>query len=133
MPLKDASVPMGATYAPTGGTARTLKSLGATLNEHKLWLDDGSANILRKDLYAYVKPPVVVSTAPNGLSQQRITTVFRQPILLANGKYTTNTLEIKMSYDIETSSTQISELKSAGTHQFVDADFSDLWGAGSTS
>jgi hypothetical protein len=132
MALENASVPMGATYAPTGGTARTLKSLGQTLNEHKLWLDDGSSNILRGTLLAAVRPPVPQASAPNGLTQQRITCTYQRPKLLANGKYTTNSVELKVSYDIESAAADINELREIVRHLVTDADFSDLFLAGST-
>lgn len=71
MPLTTATIPVGATYAPTGGAATTIKSLGQTLDSHKLYFDDGADIILRKTMLATAKPSVPSSGAPNGYTQTR--------------------------------------------------------------
>jgi len=127
MSLSSASVPIGATYSPTGGSATSLVSMGTTLDQNKLYVDDASSLILRKTCLATVKAPTPLASAPNGYTQQRSKLVFHVPLLLDNGEYTVNTVEISMSYDPETDSSELAYLRELIAHVGVDADFNGLF------
>lgn len=133
MPLENASVPIGATYAPTGGSATTLASLGKTSDSNKLFVDDGADLILRKTCLATSKAPVPSSSAPNGYTQQRSTIVFHVPMLLANGNYTKNSVKIEVAFDPEADSSERAYLRELIAHCGVDADFDGLFDDGSVS
>lgn len=133
MSLENASIPVGATYSPTGGSATSLVSLGSTQNNHSLFIDDGSNLILRKTCLATSKAPVPNAAAPNGYTQQRSSIVFHVPKLLANGKYTTNTVKIEVAFDPETDASEKAFLRGLLAHCGVDTDFDGLFNDGSVA
>jgi hypothetical protein len=65
-------------------------------------LDDGASELLRTEVVASVKAPKVSVSAPNGYTQSRTSIFFKVPKLLANGKTTVNTFELKGAFDPET-------------------------------
>ncbi len=133
MTISAASIPVGATYAPTGGVATSFVSLGQTTDSHKLFLDDSSSFILRKTLSVTSKAPTPSSGAPNGYTQQRNSVVFLQPKLLANGNYTKNSIRVEVSYDPEASAAERAELREMLAHLGSDADFDNLFDQGSVA
>lgn len=133
MSLNNASIPLGATYSPAGGTATSLVSLGSTAESNKLFIDDGSDLILRKTCLATSKAPVPNAAAPNGQTQQRSTIVFHVPLLLDNGNYTKNTVKIEIAFDPETDATERAYLRELVAHCGVDADFDGLFDDGSSA
>lgn len=133
MSLSSASVPIGATYSPTGGSATSFVSLGSTEGTNKLYIDSGEDLILRRTCLATSKAPVVNSAAPNGYTQQRSTIVFHIPMLLDNGNYTTNTVKIEVAFDPEADASERSYLRELIAHCGVDADFDSLFDDGSVA
>lgn len=134
MSLDNASIPIGATYAPTGGSATTMKTLETSAGSRKLYLDDGSDMILRKTCLATAKAPVPNSGAPNGYTQSRVTAVFHVPFLLDNGNYTTNSIKIEASFDPELTTAEVeAQLWDLVRHVCVDSDFDDFRAAGSVA
>jgi hypothetical protein len=133
MSLNGASLPIGATFAPTGGAATTISSLGTTADSNKLFVDDGSDLIVRKTILATSKAPVPSASAPNGYTQQRTTIVMHIPLLLDNAKYTTNTIRIEFAYDPETSAAELATMRDWLTNMAVDADFDSLFEDGSVA
>lgn len=133
MGLSTASIPVGASYAPTGGTATAMVSLGQSGDSNKLFIDDNADLILRKTCLATSKAPVPNSGAPNGYTQQRSTIVFHVPMLLDNGNYTTNTVKIEVAFDPEADSSERGFLRELIAHCGVDADFDGLFDDGSTA
>jgi hypothetical protein len=90
---------------------------------HKLYLDDGADLILRRTIVASSKAPVPNAGAPNGYTQQRNTIVGHLPLLLDNGKYTTNTFRIEVAFDPESTDAEIDDIYSIIGHAVSDADF----------
>jgi len=133
MSLSSASVPIGATWAPTGGSATSLVSLGSNPGENKLFIDDGSGLILRKTILATSKPPVASASAPNGYTQQRTAVVLHFPLLLDNGSYTTNTLKVEIAFDPETTAAEIASMREWLSFLGDETDFDDLFNEGSTA
>jgi hypothetical protein len=133
MSLASASVPIGATYTPAGGSATSFVSLGGTSEQNKLFIDDGADLILRKTCLASSKAPVASTSAPNGYTQQRSTIVFHVPMLLDNGNYTTNTVRIEVAFDPEADQTERDYLRELIAHCGVDADFDGLFDDGSVA
>lgn len=133
MSLSNASIPIGASYAPSGGSATSLVSLGQNPGENKVFIDDGADLILRKTCLASSKSPVPNAGAPNGYTQQRTSVVFHVPMLLANGKYTVNTARLEVAFDPEADSGERGLLWELLSHICVDADFDDLRNDGSVA
>jgi len=133
MSLSNASIPIGASYSPTGGSATTLVSLGSSEGRNKLYINDGSDLILRKTCLATSKAPAPNAGSPNGYTQQRSTIVFHVPMLLANGEYTTNTVKVEISFDPEADASERAYLRELVAHVGVDADFDGLLDDGSVA
>lgn len=133
MSLSNASIPIGASYAPSGGSATAFASMGQTPGSNQLFIDDGADLILRKTCLASSKTPVPNAGAPNGYTQQRSSIVFHIPMLLDNGKYTTNTVRIEVAFDPEADSGERALLRELIAHVGVDADFDGLFDDGSVA
>jgi len=133
MSISNASIPMGATITPSGGTARTLVSLGSNPGENRLYLDDGSSLILRMNLLATSKLPSPNASKPNGYTQQRSALNVQRPKLLANGNYTTNSARAEISYDPESTTAEVQELLDALVLSLITAAIDGLWFSGSTA
>jgi hypothetical protein len=133
MSLDNASIPIGASYSPSGGSATDIVSLGKTLESNKLFIDSGEDLILRRTMLATSKSPVPNASAPNGYTQQRTSIVFHVPLLLDNGKVTTNTVKAEVSYDPETDTSERAFLRELFAHIGSDADFDNLFDDGSVA
>lgn len=134
MPISSASIPIGATYAPTGGVATTLESLGQNPGVNELHLDDSpSSLLLRETLTVTTRSPIPDAGKPNGYTQRRSTLLFKQPILLANGEYTVNTLRMELSHEPESTAAQVASLRDRAMHCSVDADFDEFWVSGAVA
>ncbi len=68
------------------------------------------AFIDRKTVEFSVKEPKVSSTAPNGYTQARRKVLIKEPLALDNGNYTTNTVSIEFSVDVETTDLEITDM-----------------------
>jgi len=133
MTIENGILPMGAVYAPTGGVARTMLSLGRTTDSNKLLLDEDLDLILRKTILVTSKAPTPNASSPNGYTQQRTSIVFHSPKLLANGNYTKNSFSFVLSYDPETTAAEIAELREYAAHIGVQSEFDELFENGSPS
>lgn len=127
MSLSAASILVGTTLAGTGGTATTFKTLGNTLTQHNLLLDDGSEFINQTELDFTIKSPKVDTSAPNGYTQQRMTCVIKRPLALDNGNRTVNTVRIEISVDHEATASEIDSLRELAAQVVFDADYDDFW------
>lgn len=111
-------------FAPTGGTALTFASLGTQKDGAVvLYVPADTDFRTRRTILAKVKHPAVNASAPNGYTQARSEMTYFQPLLLTNGKVTTNKVMISMSYDVETDATEVSMLADVGAQLLTDAEF----------
>lgn len=132
MTIQASSVLVDGTVATTGGTATSVINKGGTLAERRVILDDGSVYVGETRLQFKVSDPVVNSSAPNGYTQGRSEVKVLVPLLLDNGKYTTNTIDLKLSVDPETTDAEIQSMLVLGAQLLHDTDFSDFWKKRST-
>jgi len=133
MSLVNGSIPVGATFAPAGGTARTLISLGNDLSNLKLLINDAAAFIVRKLINVTVKPATPNASSPGGYTPMRHRCNYQVPILLAGGEYHVNQLNVELIVHPETSDAQKTEMLSIGSCMINDADFTTFWTTGSTT
>lgn len=127
MAINGASFSMGATFTPSGGTARTLKPLTSTAGDKVAYhLDDGSDLVLRPTLEFVNKAPAANAGAPNGYTQQRCELVIKRPKLLDNGKYTTDVVRISVAYDAENTNAEIDSLWEYLAHISTDSEIQDF-------
>jgi hypothetical protein len=127
MTIANASIPIGATFAPSGGSATTIKTKEANGPRHLAFLDDGSALLDQQTADFSYKAPKVSVGAPNGYTQARNTVVVKVPLTLANGNLTVNTIRIEQSCDFETSAADKASLREWAVHLLNDSDFTEFW------
>lgn len=126
MSLSNASVSSGATVAPTGGSALAFEQANSTGSSVNLFASADTDLLTRRGIYCSVKEPKVSSTAPNGYTQARAVAMFKSPLTLDNGNVTVNTVRIEFAYDVETTQTEIEELRVIAAQICCDADFAGL-------
>jgi hypothetical protein len=128
MSLINGSIPVGATFAPTGGTARTMLDLGGDLNSRKLLIDEGLAFSLRKTLQCSVvdsKASIVTVgntqvTKYTGL-KRRLS--FKLPKQLSDLSYYVNQANIELLVHPETTVAEIANYLSLLGIAVSDIDF----------
>jgi hypothetical protein len=123
MSLSNASVSTGATIAPSGGSALAFEGAGARGNTHTIFVPADANLLTRRSIVTTVREPKPLASAPNGYSQARCSYVFKSPLALDNGLTTVNTVRIEFSYDSETTSAEIEELRIIAAQICSDADF----------
>lgn len=127
MALIGGSIPLGATFAPTGGSATTLASLGGSGTNLKLLVSDSAAFNLRSIITASVVESVVNASYPGGFTPTKRRLARTKPITLADGSIFTNQMILEMIVHPETSDAQITELRSTAVNCLNDADFDGFW------
>jgi len=133
MALVGGSIPVGATFAPTGGTARTLKSLGSDKSSIKLLVDDSSAYNVRTTIDVSTVEAAANASYPGGQTPNKRRASMKVPRVLADGTVFTDSISIELIAHPETSSANITAMLSGGINMLNDSDFSDLWQNGSKS
>jgi len=133
MSLTTGTIPIGATWPSTGGSAVDLLSKGSTLDTNNLYLDDGSTILMQTAVSVSNKSPVVSANAPNGYTQQRSKVFFKVPLLLDNGEITVNTVSIEIACDPETDSSERDALRAMLSIVGNRPNFDALFGEGSTA
>lgn len=127
MSISAASVLVDGTVAATGGTATTFITKGATLNEHRVVLNDSSEFVSQTKLEFKTREPVVNAAAPNGYTQKRNSVKCLKPLILDNGGITTNSFDISISVDVETTDAEILTLRSLLAQIATDSDYDSFW------
>jgi hypothetical protein len=130
MSFASASIPVGATFAPSGGSATTLSLLSAGSTASSFLLNDSAAFSLRRKFNASIIEPKPKDGTPSGYTQRRARLNIQVPIavsLYVGQPYTTNSITIELSADITSVSTDIDTLKSLAMNAINDTDFSAFW------
>lgn len=113
---------------PSDGTATTLSSLGIKDGKTlETFLASDTDFLLRRSLAWSSRQAVVSPSAPNGYTQARNNVLLRFPKLLANGKYTVNTVRIEQSFDVECTTGEKTDQILLASQALGDADFRDFW------
>lgn len=131
MSIQNAAVVTAPTsIAPTGGTALSLTGTGISGGtDTSAYVASDTDLRTRRRIDFNISKPRVQNGTPNGYTQAKCQAKFFKPKTLANGKITVNSVSILMSYDVETSQTEIQELMDVGAQLLFDADFTNLWKA----
>lgn len=133
MALNGASVPIGATYAPTGGAATSLQTLRSGGDFHKLLLANSPASVVEQHiLYASTVEPKVNLQAASGYTKRKVRVELALPFELAvGGVYETDKLIVEMWTNIEADAARIALLREWLCHLGDDGDFDALFSYGS--
>lgn len=128
MPISNASIPVGATLAPSGGTATNLVVVGRSLSDAATFVGTtGVTQLTRTAIDFSVKQPKVNAGSPGGFTQGRSIVKITSPKVLANLKRTLNSIKIELSFDPETTDAEVTALKTQAALLLVDSDFTDFW------
>lgn len=128
MSIRNASIPVGATHAPTGGTATSLVVLSQEAGKITSFV--GTSGVIaqtRTECTFETKIPRANSSAPGGYTQGRSILVAKVPKILANLARTVNTARVEISIDPETSAAEVAALKSLLVSSIIDSDFDQFW------
>jgi hypothetical protein len=128
MSIKTASVAIGATYAPTGGTATAITPLATSNTDISAFVaTTGVMASTRTEIVFSGKVPKVSASGPGGYTQGRSSVLVKQPKTLANAARTINTASVSLSIDPETTAAEVTALKSLLINLINDADFDQFW------
>lgn len=128
MGIRTASIALGATFSPTGGTATSLVLMSNGNDEATAFIAAaGVTPLTRTDLTFQAKPSKVSASAPGGFTQGRASAKLTVPKVLANLKRTLNSAKVEMSIDPETTPAELAAIKSNLTNLINDSDFDQLW------
>jgi hypothetical protein len=123
MSLIGGSLPIGATFAPTGGSATTLLDQGGTETRRKLLIDDGAEYALRRLINVSHVEPQVNSGYPGGYTPIKRRIAITAPITLSDGSVFVNQAITEYIVHRETTDAQVSALRSDVCNVTNDADF----------
>lgn len=126
MSLTNATVITGGTLSAAGGSSVAYSVYGLSAGKMTIGVSADTDIRLRRTIGLSVVPSRPLASAPNGYTQSRAKAVIKHPILLANGKYTTCSVGIDISFDPEMSSTEKTKMLDTAAQLFFDADFSDF-------
>jgi hypothetical protein len=133
MPLISGAIPIGATFAPTGGTSRTLTSLGGDKTSVRLLVNDSAAFSLRSLINCSITEPTVNSGYPGGYTPIKRRVARTKPKTLADGSIFTNQAIVELIVHQECVDADINELLSGLGCVVTDGDFTNFWLASSLS
>lgn len=127
MSIDTFTVLVGGTTSTTGGTSTGMIVKGESDGNKKVILDN-SAEFIDAEQYTFsVKDPTVNSGSPNGYTQARSSAKAVIPLTLDNGNRTTNTINIVLSYDPETTDTEKAALLELGAQMLSSSALADFW------
>jgi hypothetical protein len=132
MPINGGSIPLGATFAPTGGAATTISELAPEgSNGTKFLVEDSAAYALRSTLHVTTTEATPNSGYPGGYTPNKRRASFKKSRLLADGSYFVDQINIEIIAHPESTTSHITELRSAGLNILDETDFDGLWNNGS--
>lgn len=132
MAISGATINKGGTYsAPTGGSDKTLVSLGGQLGFRQVYFD-GQTPLARSEAVFTTKAAKPKADAPNGYTQPRRKMLLKFPKLLANGLTTYATVSVEMAVDVECTAADIATYLLYTADATNKASFGPFWSSGST-
>lgn len=116
----------GATFPRTAGSADAVASAGGDLDKHRLIFTTEEL-VLQRKLDFSVTAPKVSTSAPNGYTQGRSSVYMKFPLLLDNGNYTTNTIQLTFSADIETTDAEKQAMRDVAVQAIIDSSMDGFY------
>jgi len=128
MTIRNASIPVGATFSPSGGSATTIIPINSDSASLRAFVGSSGVTALdRTECIFTGKTPKVSSQAPGGFTQGRASVKIIVPKILATAKRTLNTGTIELSIDPETTTEEVDAMRSLLINFLNDTDFAQLW------
>lgn len=132
MSLKNANVPIGATFAPTGGTATAFTTSAQPVSGGLMVVASADTDpSTRRSITAKAKNAAVDSKTGKFSGKDKRNTVFVSPTILADGSVVFDLIRIEIELHPQSATTKLAALKSAGICMLQDTDFDQFWALGS--
>lgn len=132
MPVNGASIPVGATWAPTGGTVKSYTSDGQTVANGVHLIDASVADFrVRPQMTLKTKPPTLDKLGV--YSKGRRSLVCTIPKTLASLKTVFPLIRIELEDHPETTAAELAALLSIAACCLLDSDFAAFWQTGSVA
>lgn len=123
MALNNAVVKTGGSIAVTGGSDLTFASYGGDSQSLTVGASADTDFRTRRKIDFKISPPKISPNSPSGYTQARAVATFKLPMITASGKYTTNTIQVSMAYDVETSDANKTQMLDVASQMCFDSDF----------
>lgn len=133
MPITSASLPLGATFAPTGGvvTSFTPSALQVVGGVQVIAAADPDA-VTRRNITVKSRNATLSSATGKFSGKDKRSAVFCIPEVLPDGTISFDLIRIETEIHPQSASTKVAALLSGGACLLTDSDFSNLWTLGST-
>lgn len=129
-PIDGASLPIGATFSPSGGTATGVSFLSSQGSTSRFLLTDDANYRLRKTFNFTNTESQQNSGYPGGATPNKRRVSVVSPVLLDDGSYFNNQVIIEIIAHPELEDTDINALQGLGMLVLSDADFAGFWETG---
>lgn len=126
MPIANASFPLGATFAASGGTSTSIKTK-TNVDKHVVYVDDGSSLKDQKTVEFSTRESKPSVGSPDGFTQARNHAFIKVPRTLSNGARTFDTLRIELSRSVEATDTDVIGILELGMHVINDPELLEFW------
>lgn len=134
MGIQNANLPLGATFAPTGGTATAFTSDGTTVpNGVRIIVPADTTAATRRNATLKARSAVINSTTGKFSGKDKRSVVLCIPEVLTDGSVSFDLVRIEIECHPQSAATKIAALKSAGLCMLADADFDNFWSVGSVA
>lgn len=132
MSVQNATLSVGASVTPSGGTDRTYVVTGKKVNNGvHIVQSTATSGITAKHGYAVSREAAVLANGEFGLAQRSIR--FVNPLLSTRGNYCYPSAEFVLRPHPESTQADINELKSLVIQALIEGDFNSLFSVGSLS
>lgn len=119
----------GGTTSTSGGTAQTFNGSSSKVNDGRKYIDFAEDNFLEQQhIIVTAKEPVL--QADGTFSKRKAKTKFVQPKMRADGSLVFNWGSVELSYDVETTPTEVEELRENLAQLTIQTALDLLWKGG---
>lgn len=127
MPINQSVFQEGATISVTGGSTRTLVSVGSSVSKNQFYVNEDASSLTRRKLKISSTEAKPNPQTPGGYTQERATLTYVVPKTLANGASTTNSFSGTFAVDRETTDAERVALIEEFCQMAIGTSFSDLF------
>ena len=134
MGVQNANLPLGATFAPTGGTATAFTADGTTVpNGVRIVVPADTTAATRRNATVKSRNAVINSATGKFSGKDKRSAVMCLPEVLPDGSISFDLVRVEIECHPQSAATKVAALKSAGLCMLSDADFDNLWAVGSVA
>lgn len=132
MSIQNASLPLGATFAPTGGIATALTPDGTTVPSGvRVVVSADTTAATRRNATLKTRSAVIDPKTGKFSGKDKRSCTFCIPEVLPDGSISFDLVRVEFETHPQSVSTKLAALKSAAVCVITDADFDNFWSVGS--